>query len=138
MSSLSTRINLLLNMPTSIQIEKEAETLTTQEKSDAIESDYQNIDLEVLENIAKKQNDNKELTALEDNIAFFNKEVLAGIRLKFSTKPVSQSNTESAAENQSAVSEIMELSEKIKLRKRNIRAENRSNPDNLDKSNREM
>ena len=120
------------------EIEKEAETLTTQEKSDAIESDYQNIDLEVLENIAKKQNDNKELTALEDNIAFFNKEVLAGIRLKFSTKPVSQSNTESAAENQSAVSEIMELSEKIKLRKRNIRAENRSNPDNLDKSNREI
>ena len=120
------------------EIAKDAESMTTQEKMESYRSDHQNIDPKILEDIAKKQNANKELTDLEQAIVAENLDVLAGLRLKFATKPVSQSNTVSEATNQSAVSEIKDLTEKIKARKRQIRTENRENPDNAEKSNRDI
>ena len=117
---------------------KDAESMTPEEKMESYRSDHKNVDPKILENIAKKQNADKQLTDLELAIAAENMDLLAGLRLKFATKPVSQSNTVSEATNQSAVSEIRDLTEKIKTRKRQIRTENRENPENVNKSNRDI
>ena len=80
---------------------------------------------DILKDIAIKLNDGKELTELEEAIDSFRRVDIQGLRIQLATKPVSQSNTVSEANNQNAVSEIIELKEKLKLRKRAIRNENR-------------
>ena len=117
---------------------KEADNMSPAEKRDAFVTEMKNVDPEILEDIAKKQLSEKELTELEKTIASQNLEVLKGLRLKLSTRPVTQSNTESEQKNQEEVREIIELTEKIKDRKREIRDNNRKNPDNAKLSHREV
>lgn len=118
--------------------ERNAESMSAEEKRDAFESKMKNVDSEILESIAKKQIAEEELTEFEKMILSQNLEVIKGLRVKLVTRPVNQSYTESEQNNQNTVSEIRDLTEKIKERKREIRDNNRNNPDNANLSARQI
>ena len=82
------------------------------------ENDFSDVPSDILKDIAIKLNDGKELTELEEAIDSFRRVDIQGLRIQLATKPVSQSNTVSEANNQNAVSEIIELKEKLKKREK--------------------
>ena len=105
---------------------KTVDDLGPKEKRDAHTDNFSNVDIEILEDVARKQVGNIKLDEIEKKIAKYNEKILQGIRLKISTNAVNSVNTPGEAINQDAVDLAEKLEDRILERKREIRTNNKN------------